>query len=71
MILNNMYRYLGVNGIITTPIKIDGVYSVELIQVVADKDKILRNSKTGEERLSVIIPKEEVSDWTEYDKMII
>lgn len=65
MVINNMYRYLGVNGVITTPIKIEGAYSVELVQLTADDKCILHNTLTGENRFSVIIPKDEIENWME------
>ena len=36
-----MYRYLGVNGIIDSPVFLEGIYSVKSISLVADEGKVL------------------------------
>lgn len=65
---SSVYRYLGSNGVITTPIKLDGIYSVQLARLDADDDKILVNLLDHRERESVICSLEEVKNWTERDK---
>ena len=65
---SSMYRYLGSNGVITTPIKLDGVFSVQLARLDADDNKILYNLLDGREREHVICSLEEVKNWTERDK---
>lgn len=65
---SSMYRYLGSNGVITTPIKLDGIYSIQLTRLDADDNKILYNLLDGREREHVICSLEEVKNWTERDK---
>lgn len=65
---SSVYRYLGSNGVITTPIKLDGIYSVQLARLDADDGKILVNLLDRRERESVICSLEEVKNWTERDK---
>ena len=60
------YRYLGTNGILVTPIHLEGIYKVKLIKLIADPDKML--SKDNILRNSVLIPEEEVEDWVEVSK---
>lgn len=66
MIKIPMYRYLGTNGIVTTPTKIDGVYHVKLFRLIADDNKILVNGDKKVEQ--VLIPEEDLSLWTEKAK---
>lgn len=42
-----MYRYLGVNGIIDSPVLLEGIYSVKSIMLTADDGKVLtKDNKT-------------------------
>lgn len=59
------YRYLGTNGIIESPIHLEGAYYIRLVNLIADKDKILTNGKIKKDR--VLVPEEEVSLWSEID----
>lgn len=63
-----MYRYLGSNGVITTPIKLDGIYSIQLARLDAEPGKILVNLIDHREREFTICSLEEVKNWTERDK---
>ena len=66
MIKEKIYTYLGVNGTITSPVYLEGIYSVKKIRLIADENKILTN---GSQRISsIIVPEDEISDWTEVDK---
>ena len=57
------YRYMGTNGIIESPVHLEGIYFVRLIQLTADKNKVLTN---GTVRTSVIrVPEEEEGNWEE------
>ena len=40
-----IYRYLGTNGVIETPIHIEDTYYVRLIDLKADEGKILTNGE--------------------------
>ncbi len=62
------YRYLGTNGTLLTLILIEGVYSVKLIKIIADSDKILTCDDGITWRNSVLVPEEEVEKWVEISK---
>ena len=59
------YRYLGTNGIIESPVHLEGIYSIRLYLLRADKNKILTNGVS--QVLSVKVPESEVDNWTEKD----
>lgn len=65
MVTEKMYRYLGRNGTITTPIKLEIVDPIPMICLKASQGKILTNgiSKT----YSIIIFEDEIDNWTEID----
>lgn len=68
MIQAPVYRYMGTNGIITSSIKLEGIYAVEYTRLTAAAGKVLVNLLDGRERNSVIVPPQEIKDWTERDK---
>lgn len=58
-----IYRYLGTNGVLDTPIHIEDVYYVRMVKLRADHNKILTN---GERTVTIItVPEDEVNNWTE------
>lgn len=58
-----IYKYLGTNGIIESPVHLEDTYYTRLIQLRADEGYLLTN---GKRKISAIrIPEEEVSNWTE------
>ena len=58
-----IYKYLGTNGVLETPIHIEDTYYVRLIDLKADEGKILIN---GERKTHFIrVPEEEVPNWIE------
>lgn len=58
-----LYRYMGTNGVLTTPIYLEDIYYVRLVRLVADEGKILTN---GTRQMQVItIPENEESQWSE------
>ena len=50
-----IYRYLGTNGIVETPVHLEDVYYTRLIQLTADENKVLTNG-------------EDLDNWTEIPK---
>lgn len=40
------YRYLGTNGIIESPVHLEGTYFVRLVDLTADKNMVLTDGKT-------------------------
>lgn len=66
-----MYRYLGTNGVIDSPVYLEGIYSVKSISLMADAGYLL--TKDGKSFVkSVRVSNEaEVSQWREVkDKSI-
>ena len=61
-----IYRYLGTNGILETPIHIEDTYYTRLLQLTADENKVLE--KDGVKRDSVIIPEDDLANWKEIPK---
>ena len=61
------YRYLGRNGIITSPVLLDGIGHIDMLWLSAEAGKILTN---GEKKLqSVTIFAEDLDQWTEIDNI--
>ena len=65
MVQEKMYRYLGRNGTITTPIKLENINPIPMIYLKANQGKILTNgiSKT----YAIVVFEDEVKDWIEID----
>ena len=64
MTQEKMYEYLGTNGILCTPICLEGIYKIEKIRLTAEDGKLLtKDHKTF--KPNVIIPKSEVNLWYE------
>ena len=59
------YRYVGLNGILTTYIKLEGIPTNVIYILTADEGKLL----TDGERIEKVVPVEEenLSDWHEID----
>ena len=53
MTSRKIYRYLGRNGILTTHILIEGANYIPLVELTADKGKVLTN---GEKTVYAVIP---------------
>ena len=59
-----MYRYLGTNGIIESPVHLEGVYFVRMLKLTADEGKAL--TKDGEKFVRMVtIPEDELELWSE------
>lgn len=66
MTKKTIYRYLGTNGIIESPVFLEGIYCVHLAELTADKGKKLSNGK--ELRTTVLVPEGEAEkEWKEVD----
>lgn len=58
-----LYRYLGTNGVIESPIHLEDTYYVRILRLTADAGKILTD---GNSKSYVIrIPEEELENWKE------
>ena len=60
------YTYLGTNGTITTSIHLEGIFSVQTYELIADKQKVL--TKDGGKTYTTYargIPANEIDLWEE------
>ena len=60
-----IYKYLGTNGVIESPVHLEDIYYVRMIRLVADSGKMLSNGT--EKHYAVRVPEEEVENWVEVD----
>lgn len=67
MIKQNIYRYLGRNGIITSKVLLDGINYILLKELRADSGKILTNGER--QTRSVIVDVEDVDNWYEIEEI--
>ena len=59
-----IYRYLGTNGIIESPVHLEGAFYVRMLKLTADEGKAL--TKDGEKFVRVaMIPEDELELWSE------
>ena len=60
-----LYRYLGTNGTIESPVHLEDIYYVRVIRLTADPGKRMTN---GVHTLAqVTVPEEEIDLWSEID----
>lgn len=58
-----IYKYLGTNGIIESPVHLEDTYYIRLIELRAEKGMLLTD---GYKRMySVRVPEDEVTNWYE------
>lgn len=60
---NKIYRYLGRNGMITTPVLLEGVTPIIMYRLIADNNKILTNGTIKTTQVDVF--EDELNDWHE------
>lgn len=58
-----IYKYLGTNGIIETPIHLEDIYYTRLIELRAEEGMILTNGEI--KKYLIRVPEEEVYLWYE------
>lgn len=58
-----LYRYLGTNGVIESPVHLEDIYFTRINILTADEGKILTNG--FEQKASVRCSDEELADWEE------
>ena len=58
-----LYKYLGTNGVIESPVHLEDIYFVRINVLIADEGKVLTNGK--EEKIMVRCSDEELKDWYE------
>jgi len=64
MIKTKIYQYLGVNGTITSPVYLEGIYSVKKYQLQAEENKKLTKDNVNFVK-SVLVPEDELDLWKE------
>ena len=61
-----MYRYLGRNGVITSPILLENIEPIKMYSLKASDGKLLTN---GEEKVKTkMVFADELEDWYEIDE---
>lgn len=65
MIKQVTYTYLGTNGTLTTPIHLEGIYSVKKIVLTADEGKKLTKDNINLVDRVIVRSDEEVELWKE------
>lgn len=65
MLKRTIYKYLGENGVLETPIHLPGIYSVVLTELVAEQNKILFNDELNQYKPIVVVPRSEERQWRE------
>lgn len=61
-----LYKYMGTNGVIVSPIHLEDIYYIRLYRLIADEGK--KVTKDGKFFYNeVTIPEEDLSLWSEVD----
>ena len=63
MTKSKIYRYLGRNGMVTTPILLEGASPIIMYRLMADEGMILSNGQTHARMIDVF--DDEVENWFE------
>ena len=59
-----MYKYLGTNGTICSPVHLEDIYYIRMIKLEAENG--LRLTKNGKEFFQLVtVPESEVDEWSE------
>lgn len=65
-----IYTYLGTNGIITSPVHLEGIYYTVKYRLEASANKYLTNDD-GETLVKMVtVPADEVDNWKEVYNMV-
>ena len=62
-----LYRYVGRNGIVTTPVLLDDIKHYVYYHLTAEDAKILTNGEI--KTYSTNVPEDELSQWHEIDDL--
>ncbi len=68
MVKTKMYRYLGRNGIITSPILLDSIEPIAMLSLKASEGKMLTNGDIKVK--SKLIFADELEEWFEIDEEV-
>lgn len=61
-----MYRYLGRNGTITSPILLENISPIPMKRLMAELGKVLTNGERHAKE--VLVFEDEIDEWTEIDE---
>lgn len=70
MIKEKYYRYMGINGSITSPVLLEDVKSTLIYKLTAESGKKLYNFNTKVSRSFTFAFPDDVEDWEEIDDEI-
>lgn len=59
-----MYRYIGKNGVITSPILLEDIKHIALLELIPEDGYVLTNGNIIRTH-SALVPVEEVAEWKE------
>lgn len=62
-----LYRYIGKNGIITTPILLEGAKAYEMFTLIASEGKVLTDGEKIHDVVTIFA--DELDQWSEIDKI--
>lgn len=62
-----LYRYIGKNGIITTPILLEGTKVYEMFTLIASEGKALTDGEKVRDTVTIFA--DELDQWSEIDKI--
>lgn len=62
-----LYRYIGKNGIITTPILLEGTKVYEMFTLIASEGKVLTDGEKIRDTITIFA--DELDQWSEIDKI--
>lgn len=65
MTQRKLYKYIGINGTITSPILLANIDHIKMIELTASNGKYLTNGKR--QVYSIIVPADDVQNWAEID----
>lgn len=68
MTTKKMYKYMGYNGSVTTPVLLPNIDHLEMVELVADPGHYLTNGSV--QRLRVTVALSDASKWTEVEGVI-
>lgn len=58
-----VYRYIGYNGAVTTPVLLEGMNHLKMMELIAENGFYLTNGETKVKRITVLA--ENVDQWIE------
>ena len=69
MIKTKLYKYLGRNGNIVTPILLEKVEPIPMVKIIADAGKILTDGKEQTKVKTLFL--DELEEWYEIDDPLV